>query len=152
MLCKAMDNAAAAAHTCEPHHSMAEVRPALMGYVVSALMSLMSFATTAGLVWAGYASWHKSENFWRLQGLSQQSTVDMFANLCGFFFHFRDEAVPDNVKSWNVKRMVVDRNARHNDAQMTQEFFATIAKFLDARKNDPSHGKKGCKPSKLHYK
>jgi RNA pol II accessory factor, Cdc73 family, C-terminal len=88
----------------------------------------------------------------RLQEAEKGNTVEMFSNLCGFFFHFRDENVPDSVLSWNVKKLVLDRNARHNDAQTALVFFETIVKFLDARKNDAAHGKKGCKPHKLAYK
>jgi hypothetical protein len=76
----------------------------------------------------------------------------MFSCLCGFFFHFRDENVPDVVKSWNVKRLVLDRNNRHNDIQTTQVFFATIVKFLDQRLNDSAAHRHGCKPHKLLYK
>jgi hypothetical protein len=53
-----------------------------------------------------------------LQGAEEGNTVEMFSSLYGFFFHIRDEQVPDSVKSWNVKRLTLDRNARHNDVQI----------------------------------
>ena len=87
-----------------------------------------------------------------MQAAVEGNTVEMFSNLAGFFFHFRDESVPENVKSWNVKKLVLDRNARHNDAQTAQAFFAEVIKFLDARKNDQANIRKGCKPHKLLYK
>lgn len=77
--------------------------------------------------------------------------MEMFSSLCGFFFHFRDEDVPDSIKSWNVRRLTLDRNARHNDVQTAQVFFETIVKFLDNRAKD-ANIRKGCKPSKLQYK
>jgi hypothetical protein len=86
-----------------------------------------------------------------LQGAEEGNTVEMFASLCGFFFCFRDEQVPESIKSWNVKRLALDRNARHNDVQTAGQFFDILTKFLDNRAKE-SNIRKGCKPSKLHYK
>jgi hypothetical protein len=93
----------------------------------------------------------KLKRFHGLQGAEEGNTVEMFSSLCGFFFHFRDEQVPDSVKSWNVKRLTLDRNARHNDVQIAQHFFDALTKFLDNRAKE-SNIRRGCKPTKLHYK
>ncbi len=47
----------------------------------------------------------------------------------GVYFHFKDEAVPEQVKSWNVKLLTLGRNDRHRDADVQREFFRHLQQF-----------------------
>ena len=78
--------------------------------------------------------------------------LDMFSNICGFYFHYKGDPVPDVVNSWNVTSLELDRNNLHNDVQTAQAFFETVVKFLDARRNEQPTSKYAARPSKLAYR
>lgn len=92
--------------------------------------------------------WHES-----LQEASKDgNTVELFANVCGIYFQVGDTPLPDTIKRWNVRKLVLDRQARHNDASTVNSVFDTITKFLDARVNNAAASRKVCKPTKIAYK
>lgn len=81
--------------------------------------------------------------------------MDTFTHLCGFFFYYGGDDVPETVKSWNVKTLPLNRSQRHGDIQTVQTFFDTLTAFLDSRvRGRDGKYKKGqqCKPDKLAYK
>ena len=42
-----------------------------------------------------------------------QDFVELFLRVRGYFLHFQDLAVPDQVTKWNVKTLTLHRNKRH---------------------------------------
>ena len=85
-----------------------------------------------------------------LQGADSGDLVELFSSICGFYFYFRDETVPDTIKSWNVTPLALDRAARYSDIQTVQTFFQTLTRFLDNKSKMKS--RKGCRPDKITYK
>jgi hypothetical protein len=49
--------------------------------------------------------------------------VDTFTRMLGVYFHFNGEPVPELVKTWNVKRLVISREGRHLDLTIALKFF-----------------------------
>lgn len=76
--------------------------------------------------------------------------METFASVCGIFFHWKDQEVPDVVKTWNVKTFPIARSARHHDVTQVSQMFDTIRKFLDNKSK--SGVTSGCKPERLQYK
>lgn len=64
-----------------------------------------------------------------LQGANKGDLVETLHNMMGVYFHFKDEAVPEQVKSWNVKILALGRNDRHRDADVQREFFRHLQQF-----------------------
>jgi len=75
--------------------------------------------------------------------------VDLFTNVCGVFIHFKDEAVPETVRSWNVRALPLPRSSRNSDVTVAADLFAAVRKFLDAKGKGPVHA--GCIPKALRY-
>lgn len=67
---------------------------------------------------------------------TEQDAVQFFDQLCGFYLHYRDTAVPDVVARWKVKRLPIERHVRHNDIQAVNEFFRHLTAFLDEKAKD----------------
>lgn len=90
-----------------------------------------------------------------MQGAADGDLLEMFTNLCGFYFHYGGDDVPETVKSWNVECLPLNRSQRHGDVQTVQKFFDTLTTFLDSRaRGRDGKCRKGqlCKPDKLAYK
>jgi parafibromin len=51
----------------------------------------------------------------------------------GVFVHYTDETVDATVKSWNVKILGINRQSRHRDATVAQEFWHLLDAHLQAR-------------------
>lgn len=85
-----------------------------------------------------------------MQGADGGDLVELFSSIAGFYFHYRDEAVPETVKSWNVTPLALDRSTRYSDIQTVQTFFQALTRFLDNKLK--SRSRKGCRPDKVHYK
>ena len=59
--------------------------------------------------------------------------VDLFTRVLGVFVHYSDEAVDATVKSWNVRLLALNRQSRHRDATVAQEFWRLLDAHLQAR-------------------
>jgi RNA pol II accessory factor, Cdc73 family, C-terminal len=68
----------------------------------------------------------------------EQDAVRLFDQLCGFYLHFKDTAVKDDVSKWKVKLLPIERSVRHNDVQTVNEFFRHLTSFLDDKYKDPA--------------
>eukprot|EP00892_Ulva_mutabilis_P009876 jgi/Ulvmu1/7260/UM035_0047.1 len=84
------------------------------------------------------------------KGAESGDLVELFTSICGFYFYYRGETVPDTIKSWNVTPLALDRAARYSDIQTVQTFFQALTKFLDNKSKTKS--RKGCRPDKVLYK
>lgn len=68
------------------------------------------------------------------QGAQEGDLVETFSKLAGFYMHYSDEAVPELVGNWNVKRLAMHRDNRHKDGAVLLELFTHLDNFLKARK------------------
>ena len=52
---------------------------------------------------------------WRefMESSSNSEYVKLFMRVRGYYLHFSDIAVPENVSKWNVKVLTLERNRRH---------------------------------------
>lgn len=53
--------------------------------------------------------------------------------MMGVYFHYKDEAVPKEVKAWNVKTLALHRHNRHQDADVHREFYTLLQRFEQSR-------------------
>ena len=65
-----------------------------------------------------------------LQGASNGETVDVFTHCLGVFLVFKDEAMPETIRKWNVKRFELQRNDRHRDRAIVQDVWHAVDAFL----------------------
>jgi parafibromin len=67
------------------------------------------------------------------KGAATGDLAETFKNVCGFYLHYSDEKVADDVANWNVKRFSVQRALRHKDTHIMMDMFRTLDQFLLAR-------------------
>jgi parafibromin len=56
--------------------------------------------------------------------------VNIFHRVKGFFLHYQDVPEPAIVKTWNVSRMVIQRNKRHQDINIKDQIWKQLEEFL----------------------
>jgi len=56
--------------------------------------------------------------------------VQLFLSVRGFYMKYHDVPADENVKKWNVKQLLINRNKRHMDRTIQNEFWAEFEKFL----------------------
>jgi hypothetical protein len=52
----------------------------------------------------------------------------------GVYLHYADEKPPDTVRSWNVRSIPLQREARHLDRAALLELYKGLDAFLAARR------------------
>eukprot|EP01128_Nolandella_sp_AFSM9_P004761 TRINITY_DN2201_c0_g1_i1.p1 TRINITY_DN2201_c0_g1~~TRINITY_DN2201_c0_g1_i1.p1 ORF type:complete len:486 (+),score=90.12 TRINITY_DN2201_c0_g1_i1:57-1460(+) len=67
---------------------------------------------------------------WQFKGWKWALPADIFGKVNGFYFHFEDEAVPTNVRDWNVQKIQISKAGRHKDKAASLIFWGTIEKAL----------------------
>jgi len=67
---------------------------------------------------------------WPFRGVASGDMLECFASLRGFYLGFADEKVPDAVLSWNVKRLALHRDNRHEDAAVALQCWDAIDEFV----------------------
>lgn len=70
---------------------------------------------------------------WPFKGAAEGNLVDTFSRVLGVFVHYTDEQVDATVKSWNVKILGLNRQSRHRDLTVAQEFWRLLDTHLAAR-------------------
>ncbi|PSC73571.1 parafibromin-like isoform X2 [Micractinium conductrix] len=70
---------------------------------------------------------------WPFKGAKTGDLVDTFTRVMGVFLHYTDEKVDAGVKSWNVRILGLNRQSRHRDATVAQEFWRLLDSHLTAR-------------------
>eukprot|EP00775_Hariotina_reticulata_P004479 gene4479-4733_t len=68
------------------------------------------------------------------KGADKGEMMETFSQLLGVYFHYSDEQVPDNVKSWKVMKLPLRRNARHLDNTVMLEFYKQLDVFLASKR------------------
>lgn len=70
------------------------------------------------------------------QGAKDGDLVDTLHHMLGVYFHYKDEAVPKEVKTWNVKTLGLHRHNRHQDADVHREFYTLLQRFEQSKGGD----------------
>jgi parafibromin len=60
--------------------------------------------------------------------------VELFLRVRGYYLHFQDIAVPEQITKWNVKTLTLQRNKRHQDRTIYNELWADFEVFLKREK------------------
>lgn len=60
----------------------------------------------------------------------QQKLVNLFHRVKGFYLHYQDMVEPPQVKTWNVTRLVIQRNKRHQDINIQNIIWKELEAFL----------------------
>lgn len=79
------------------------------------------------------AKWQFKE--WPHKGAPEGDLSDLFSRVCGFFLHFINDKVPEVVSSWNVKKLGLHKENRHQDMAVMLEIFRHLDSWLTAHKS-----------------
>jgi len=60
--------------------------------------------------------------------------LELFLRVRGFFLHYQDQILPDMCKKWNIKILNLQRNKRHQDISVQNEFWNDLESFLKKEK------------------
>ena len=71
---------------------------------------------------------------WPFKGLAEGHTVDLFSKVAGVFVGYADEDPPAAVKSWNVTRYALHREARHRDRSVASAVWRAIDAMRESRR------------------
>jgi hypothetical protein len=71
---------------------------------------------------------------WQFKGWLWHEAVTLFNNVRGFYIHFDDEQVPENIKHWNVKILTINKHKRHLDRTAALEFWNEVENFIAKKK------------------
>ena len=71
---------------------------------------------------------------WPFRGLGEGHTVDLFSKVAGVFVGYADEEPPAAVKTWNVSRFGLHREARHRDRSVASAVWRAIDAMAASRK------------------
>ena len=63
---------------------------------------------------------------WPFKGLKEGHTVDLFSKVAGVFVGYGDEEPPAAVKTWNVSRHLLHREARHRDRSVASAVWRAV--------------------------
>ena len=64
----------------------------------------------------------------------QKKIVNLFHRVKGFYFHYQDIPEPPKVKTWNVTRVIIERNKRYHDINVSNQFWKEMEVFLKKEK------------------
>ena len=72
---------------------------------------------------------------WPFKGLKEGGhTVDLFSKVAGVFVGYADEEPPAAVKTWNVSRFGLHREARHRDRSVASAVWRAIDAMVASKK------------------
>ncbi len=77
-----------------------------------------------------FTDWPKNEN-----------VTSILLKVKGFHIKYSDTLLNENIKNWNVKILEINRNKRHFDGSVQNEFWTTLEQFL----LQPRYREKGVK-------
>lgn len=78
-----------------------------------------------------FADWPKNEN-----------VVSILLKVKGFHLKYTDTLLNENIKNWNVKVFEINRNKRHFDVSIQNDFWIALEQFL----SQPRYREKITKP------
>ena len=71
---------------------------------------------------------------WQFKQYRDSDPKVLFKNVLGVYVRWHNEQPDANVKNWNVKEIVVDRNKRHTDKQAIAGFWRQLEVWMQAKK------------------
>jgi len=70
---------------------------------------------------------------WQFKQWPFDSPATIFSRFKGFYVHFDDEKVAENVLKWNVKRLPIHKTKRHLDVSAAEKFWSEVLGVVSAR-------------------
>lgn len=68
---------------------------------------------------------------WQFKDWPTRKMVELFLRWRGYFMHFADQtALPDVISKWNVRTLTLQRNKRHQDVTIMNDFWTDLDQFL----------------------
>lgn len=77
------------------------------------------------------AKWQMAD--WPFKGIEQGNMVDTFAHVKGFHLKYDTDTLAPIIQSWDVTVLNLDKNNRHKDQALIQEFWTTLDRFIGRR-------------------
>lgn len=65
---------------------------------------------------------------------SGDSKRELFARVRGYYIHYANTQIPVTIKGWNIKRLELQRNKRHHDINIRNNFWSDLEDFLRREK------------------
>lgn len=59
---------------------------------------------------------------------------ELFARVRGYYIHFVNTQMPSVIKGWNIKRLELQRNKRHHDINVKNNFWSDLEDFMRREK------------------
>jgi len=75
---------------------------------------------------------------WQFKNWQWSTPVEIFSRVRGFYLHYEDEAIPDTIKSWDVKVIAVSKakNKKHLSQTAAVDFWNIVDSYLRSKKVD----------------
>jgi len=75
---------------------------------------------------------------WQFKNWQWSAPVEIFSRVRGFYLHYEDEAIPDTIRSWDVKVLTVSKakSKKHLAQTAAVEFWNAIDIYLRSKKPD----------------
>lgn len=74
-----------------------------------------------------------NEKAWQLENWKWDSAAKIFNRVKGLYLYFDDDAIPDQVKRWNVQTFKIKRGSRNRDSIAASAMWNEIDKHMDAK-------------------
>lgn len=65
---------------------------------------------------------------------SSDSKRELFARVRGYYIHYANTQMPTTITGWNIKRLELQRNKRHHDINIRNNFWSDLEDFLRREK------------------
>jgi parafibromin len=70
---------------------------------------------------------------WQFKNYKWSNPKELFQKIKGYYFYYKGDTVPQNVKEWNVQKIPIDRLRRFKDAEVLNYFWDEVEKSLVQR-------------------
>ncbi|KAF6029375.1 CDC73 [Bugula neritina] len=67
---------------------------------------------------------------WQFKAWPLSNPVEIFTKMKGFYLQLKDMPPDPNIKKWDVKVLMLDRNRRHLDRAQLQNFWEVLDRFV----------------------
>lgn len=81
--------------------------------------------------WARVVAVFVNGHDWQFKDWPTKKMVELFLRFRGYFLHFQDQtALPEIIGKWNIKTLTLQRNKRHQDVTVMNEFWTDLEAFM----------------------
>lgn len=70
---------------------------------------------------------------WQFKNYRDFEPLTLFQKVKGYFVHYSGDPVPENVNSWNLEVVPIERTRRFKDRQTSEALWESLEKFMAAR-------------------